>query len=116
MEFEQIELGTITIVERKFPVASVAEATDLVAACIERDTDCLLLESSILPPAFFELRTQFAGEFLQKLQNYRLRTAIVLPAHYDYGERFEEYLVEGRRARFARFFDSRDAALAWLTA
>lgn len=102
------------IVEWAAPISSTREATDLIAACAENDTDRLLIDSGVLPPEFFQLHTLFAGEFLQKLQNYQLRTAVVIPVERDYGERFEEYLLEAQRARFSRLFTSRDEALAWL--
>ncbi len=105
---------SIPVLERTAPLSSPGEATDLVAACAEHGTDRLLLDSSVLPPEFFQLHTRFAGEFLQKLQNYQLRTAVVIPEEREYGERFEEYLLEARHGRFCRLLTSRDEALAWL--
>lgn len=109
-----LQLGPVTVVEWTSPLQDVREATDLVGASMEHDTDRLLLDAGLLPPAFFVLRTRFAGEFLEKLQTYRLQTAVVLPPDADHGERFDEYLQEARRGRFCRFFSSREEALAWL--
>ena len=115
MNHARLEIGLLTVLEWTSPLQNVREATDLVAASMEHDTDRLLLDTGVLPPAFFELRTRFAGEFLQKLQTYRLRTAIVMSPDADHGERFGEYLQEARRGHFCRFFTSREDALAWLT-
>lgn len=114
MNYELISLTTVSAIECKSPLSRVSEATDLVSACAEQNTNRLLLDASVLPPSFFELHTCFAGEFLQKLQNYHLRTAVVISPAIDYGARFSEYLLEARRARFSRFFLSREEALVWL--
>ena len=108
------QIGPFVVLEWTSPLQNVGEATDLVGACMSHDTDRLLLDAGVLPPPFFELRTRFAGEFLQKLQTYRLRTAVVMSPLADHGARFEEYLREARRGHFCRFFTSRDEALAWL--
>lgn len=115
MSYEFIKTGAVTIVERSAPLSSVNEAVDLISACAEQDTDRLLLDTPVLPESFFELSTRFAGEFLQKLQNYQLRTAVVISPDRRYGERFNEWLLEAKRGRFARLFTSRDAALEWLS-
>ena len=96
MHVQLLNAGTVTILEYTSPLTSVSEAIDLVAACAERSTDRLLLDSPVLPRSFFELHTRFAGEFLQKLQNYRLRTAVVISPHRDYGKR-----IEGKRVTAA---------------
>jgi hypothetical protein len=56
----------------------------------------------------------FAGEFLQKLQNYRMRAAGVFPADREYGERFSEFLSEAKRGGSFRAFAIRMDAEAWL--
>jgi hypothetical protein len=115
MEFEHIASGPVTIVEARSPLTSIDDAMDLIGACMEHDTDRLLLDSAVLPEAFFELHTRFAGELLQKLQNYRFRTAVVISPDRNYGERFNEFLVEAKRAPFSRLFTSREEAIAWLS-
>ncbi|MBV8659114.1 MAG: DUF4180 domain-containing protein [Burkholderiales bacterium] len=116
MTYEQLDIESVIIVERTAPIMDFREAADLIAACIERDTDRLLLDTPVLPQAFFELHTRFAGELLQKLQNYRLRTAIVISPDGHYSDRFKEYLLEAKKARYSRLFTARAEALAWLTA
>ncbi len=92
------------------------DALDLVAACMEHDAASVLLESHALPAAFFELRSGFAGEFLQKFSNYQIRLAAVFPSEAEYGDRFREFLSEARRGRAFRAFSARAEAEAWLFA
>jgi hypothetical protein len=114
MEYELIASEPFPIVEARSPLTSINDAMDLIGAGMEHDTDRLLLDSAVLPEAFFELRTRFAGELLQKLQNYRFRTAVVISSDREYSERFNEYLIEAKRAQFSRLFTSRAEAIAWL--
>ena len=104
------------VLEWDAPLREADQAAELITACIEQDCRLLLLAPSVLPAAFFELSARFAGEFLPKLQNYRLQTAVVIDPERDSGERFGEYLREARRARYSRLFFDRAAALAWLDA
>ena len=100
--------------ECEIDIRRVDDALELVTACIEQDTGRLLIEAARLPDEFFDLKTRFAGEFIQKLQNYRLKLAIVVPADADHGERFAEFVREARGGNGFRVFDDRVGAEAWL--
>lgn len=104
----------IPILEVRSPVRSVDDALDLIAACSELGTDRLLLPGSILPEVFFDLHSRFAGAFIQKLLNYRLRVAGVIPPDPAHGDRFREFLLEAGRGPQFRVFGVRDDAIRWL--
>jgi hypothetical protein len=116
MRVEAIERNGVRIVACAENVTALGDALGLVAACAENRTDRLLIESMYLPPEFFELRTRFAGELLQKLQNYRIQVAAVFASDDGHGDRFREFLLEARRSRSASFrvFAAREEAEAWL--
>lgn len=75
----------------------------------------LLLTESDVSPEFFDLRTGLAGEAFQKFTNYELRVALVLGDYNAYGQRFRELAYEHTTHPLIRFFDSVDAARAWLS-
>lgn len=114
MRLRKVERGGVRFVECVEPIAAASEVLELVAGCIEHDARGVLVESPMLPPEFFDLRTGFAGEFLQKLVNYGVRLAAVFPNEAAYGERFREFLVEAKRGRAFRAFAERSDAEAWL--
>ncbi|MCW7540396.1 DUF4180 domain-containing protein [Aquabacterium sp. A7-Y] len=116
MEYWVVPHTSPPVVECRTGVNEPANALDLIAACAQHDTDRLLLLSTALPPAFFELRTRFAGDFIQKLINYRLRVGGVFESDDAYPERFREYLLEARHGPQFRAFSSREDALQWLCA
>jgi hypothetical protein len=63
------------------PVGSVLQTsrdvTDLIGDALGQQVDLVLLPTARLDDSFFELRTGFAGECIQKFVNYGLRLAIV---------------------------------------
>jgi Domain of unknown function (DUF4180) len=114
MQLKTHDQHGIRIVECIDSITRVEDALDLVAACIERDAERLLLESHTLPAAFFDLRSGFAGEFLQKFVNYQIQLAAVFPSEDGYSDRFREFLLEAKRGRGFRVFAARPEAEAWL--
>jgi hypothetical protein len=113
MQVEVHERNGVPIVECAADLGA-GDALDLIVACLENHSSRLLLEAHRLPEAFFDLRTGFAGELVQKLQNYQLRTGAVFPSEEGYGERFREFLSEARRGGSFRVFATRAEAEAWL--
>ena len=67
-----------------------------------------------LCPEFFDLRTGFAGELLQKFVNYRVRLAVVISDPSAYGERFSELVSEHATHGSVRFFRFEEDARLWL--
>jgi hypothetical protein len=96
------------------PIAKVDDALRLVEASYEQQSRAFLLEEHLLPAEFFDLRTRFAGEFVQKLVNYGLRVAAVFPPDAARGERFREFVGELRGGHRFRTFETRAEAEAWL--
>jgi hypothetical protein len=96
-----------------------AQPADPVAAlrsCIERGMRALLLDHGALPVAFFDLRTGVAGELVQKLVNYGVRMAAVVPDLSVHSPRFREFAREANAGRQFRFFATRQEAIDWLQA
>lgn len=109
-----IERSGVRIVACGEAIARVDDALNLIAACLENDAQRVLIDEQYLPADFFDLRTRFAGEFLQKFVNYRMRVAAFLASPAARSERFGEFLREASRGRDFRAFASRDEAEAWL--
>jgi PadR family transcriptional regulator, regulatory protein AphA len=95
-------------------LACEADALELVALCGEHDVDGLLLHASHLASKFFDLKTGLAGAVLQKLTNYRVKTALVAPPQTVSGKRFSEFVYETNQGEQFRVYPDREAAVAWL--
>lgn len=101
---------------RAFVEAEGAEPLRAVVTCLEADARALLFDAGALPAAFFDLRTGVAGELVQKLVNYGLRMAAVVPDVAAQPPRFQEFAREANRGPRFRFFATRAEAVAWLEA
>ena len=95
-------------------IRSFKDIPDAVGACLGKAG--LILTEDDLSPEFFDLSSGLAGELFQKLVNYKVRAAIILPNPEALGERFSELAYEHRSHPVIRFFRSRDEADAWLRA
>lgn len=118
MHFQLVSEGDATFVEGT-PATPARGAADTVTAIIEAswgtESRGALVEAASLPAEFFDLSSRVAGETLQRLRNYGLRLAVVVPPAWDGGSsRFGEMVAEERRGRDFGLFDSRDAAVRWL--
>ena len=93
-------------------VLAPGDIPDALSASVENGG--LILDEQQLSPDFFDLRTGFAGELLQKFSNYRARLAIVVTDSSAYGSRFSELVYEHRSHPAVRFFGSAQLARQWL--
>lgn len=57
-------------------LASESDALDLVGDAYGMDASVVVVPLARLHPDFFDLSTRIAGEFVQKLVNYRIRLVI----------------------------------------
>jgi hypothetical protein len=91
---------------------TLADLPEVLNASI--DAGGLLLGEAQLAPEFFDLRTGFAGEVLQKFANYRARLAVVVADAAAHGSRFSELVYEHRHHSAVRFFATEQLARQWL--
>lgn len=70
-------LGVARLADEGPLLGTEQDALDLIGATYGHDIDLLIIPVGRLQPDFFRLRTGMAGGFLQKMQNYGLRVAIV---------------------------------------
>lgn len=106
--------AAVPVLEASGAITRLQDALDIVAASHEFDAENVLLRAEQLPSEFFELRTRFAGEFVQKLMNYRLKVACVFRDDGSCGPRLREYVHEARTGHWFRSFFDEAEAIAWL--
>lgn len=85
---------------------------DIIGFCF--DNRKLIIHQNNLDPKFFDLSTKFAGDILQKLVNYQIKTAFIIDTKSIKSEKFKELIYETNGNDDYRFFDSKEAALEWL--
>lgn len=85
-----------------------------VIRCLEHGVYAILFDDGALSAAFFDLSTGVAGELAQKLTNYGMRMAAVVPDPSAHSARFQDFAREANRGRQLRFCATREEAVAWL--
>jgi hypothetical protein len=106
--------STTPILALKSDVTGIDDALAIIASAYEHGATKILLHEERLPASFFDLSSRFAGEFVQKLVNYRFTVAGVFGRPASYSQRFVEWIGEARRGRQFRTFETEQAAIAWL--
>lgn len=92
------------------------DALKVITACIESGSHALLIDRDALPPEFFDLSTGVAGALVQRLTQYEIRMAGVVPDVSIHSRPFQDFAREANRGRWFRFFPDREQAVAWLSA
>ncbi len=119
MELDAIHVNDVAVVESRPGEPLLATAEDVarvIEACFANGAEAALLYTENLPGDFFDLSSGQAGAVLQKLRNYRLRLAVVCPdGSVPITGWFRAMLDEESRGNDFRLFETREAALEWLS-
>ena len=114
MDVQPAHNAATTILRCTTPITSIGDALAVVADAFEHDATGVLLDKACLPPAFFDVSTRFAGEFVQNLLNHRLQMALVIRDPAAHSAPFQRFAAEARHGRQFRTFDDEVGAIAWL--
>lgn len=95
--------GHVYVTVTSGKITAEQDALDLIAACMEHNTNLLLLPAACLSEEFLRLSTRVAGLVLQKLGNYHIKTVAVLDAAAASGH-LREFLSETNRGRSFRAY------------
>jgi hypothetical protein len=96
--------------------AGTFDPVAVVAHCIESGMDRLLLDTAALPPEFFDLSMGVTGALVQRLTQYEIRMAGVVPDPSIHSKPFQDFAREAGKNPWFRFFPTREQAIAWLSA
>ncbi|GGJ39581.1 DUF4180 domain-containing protein [Deinococcus roseus] len=104
----------IEVFSASAPLKSEQDTLDLVALSWQEQTPLLMLHEQVLSEEFFQLRTGVAGAMLQKITNYHLKTALIVPDWQQKQLRFREMAAESNQGQVFRVFENREDAESWL--
>ena len=104
----------IELISVKEPFNNENDALDLIALCWEHETYYIMLHSSVLSQDFFNLKTKFAGNFIQKFINYNIKVVAVFPQELVQKGRFKEMALETNKGNHFRMYETKEEAETWL--
>lgn len=97
-------------------LASEQDALDLLGATYGQEIDMIAVPLLRLDPRFFDLSTGMAGAFIQKMQNYQMRLAMVgdISAAVADSNALRDFVYETNKRGHHLFAADRTALLARL--
>lgn len=96
-------------------VESVEDGSDLLGNLYYSDYDKIIIHEKNINPDFFNLKTGFAGEILQKFANFRVRLVVV--GNFDKYESnsLKQFILESNKSKQVNFVSSLAEALNHLS-
>lgn len=97
-------------------LATEQDAVDMIGETYGTGTDMIVVPLARLDPRFLDLRSGIAGIFFQKMQNYRLRLAIIgdITAQTEASKALQDFVFETNKHGNHLFAPDRAALLARL--
>ncbi|MBM9499840.1 DUF4180 domain-containing protein [Leptospira sp. 201903071] len=92
----------------------IADANSFLELVYSAEADTFAFNRVSFPDSFFDLKTGFAGEILQKTSNYKIRLIIVGDfSEYD-SKSFQDFVYESNRNGKIIFCDRLETGIALL--
>lgn len=103
---------SIGVVDKEMRITDVQTMLDLMASA-HYNSECMgvVLYKESLDESFFDLKTGFAGEILQKFANYNMKLAVVGDYSHYTSKSLRDFIYESNKGNLAFFKGSLDEAL-----
>lgn len=106
------DVGIAIINSDDILIVDVQSALDLMATVnYEVECDRMILNESAICEDFFSLKTQLAGDILQKYMNYRVKIAIIGDFSKYSSKNFRDFIYECNNGRDIFFLSNEEQAL-----
>lgn len=102
------------LTDKKLIINEPEDILDLFAMIGQDHCDNLVIHDTAISKDFFNLRTGFAGEMLQKFSNYRVKLAITGDFSKYLGKSLIDFIRECNRGNLIYFVSSVEDAVARL--
>jgi len=114
MKIEIIKLRGVGIAEIKsgrVEIRKVQDVLDLMADCDYQGARKIILHEKNIVANFFDLKTGFAGEILQKFSNYFVELAIVGDFSKYSSQSLQDFIYESNKVGRINFVSSVEEAI-----
>lgn len=85
------------VVSEKIVIANIEDGLDLLGNLYFQQFDKIIIYEKNITPEFFDLKTEIAGEILQKFSNYRVRLAIIGNFNSYQSKSFKDFVFESNK-------------------
>lgn len=103
---------SIGVVDKEMKIKDVQTMLDVMASA-HYNSECMgvVLYKESLDESFFDLKTGFAGEILQKFANYNMKLAVIGDYSHYTSKSLRDFIYESNHGNLAFFKGSLDEAL-----
>jgi hypothetical protein len=109
MKIVQSPKGSIAIVEDE--VGTIKDTSSFLSVIISPGTEIVAIKKQHLDPEFFNLKSRLAGEFLQKVSNYRMRLIILGDFSNINSQSLKDFIFESNKTGHVVFADNLEEAI-----
>lgn len=103
---------SIAVVDRSQKISNVQDMLDLMADIwFQGECTGMIIFQDSLDGHFFDLKTGFAGEILQKFSNYNFKLAIIGDFSIYSSKSLKDFIYECNKGHLVFFKDSIDSAM-----
>ena len=110
---EKTDIKYIEFARDTVSLSSEADILDIISTSLENSNYYVALHYEGISNEFFNLKSGFAGEVLQKFVNYGVRAAIIINNEEGLEIRFKEMLSEANKGNQYGFFRDISEAEEW---
>ena len=112
MKFVDVNNKRIAVIDQTERIETVQDAIDLMAnAQYLGESNKLVIFKESLLEDFFDLKTRFAGEILQKFSNYNVQLAIIGDFSKYNSKALRDFIYECNKGNLVFWANSLDDAL-----
>jgi hypothetical protein len=98
--------------DKSHKLNDVQDILDLIADVGQNDCNRIILYEYNLNKDFFDLKTRFAGEILQKFSNYRFKLAIIGDFSKYKSKSLQDFIRECNQRKMILFVENIEIALS----
>jgi hypothetical protein len=102
------------LINDKLIITGVQDALDLMGNLGSSDCNKIIIQEQNLHKDFFDLKTRFAGEILQKFSNYGVKLAVIGDFSKYKSKSLQAFIRECNRGNMIYFLDNLESALTRL--
>jgi hypothetical protein len=103
------------IINDNIVINETQDALDLMGELGSHHCNRIIINEKNLHPDFFDLKTRFAGEILQKFSNYNVKLAIVGDFSKYSSKSLRDFIYESNKGKLIFFADNLNTALMKLS-
>jgi len=109
MKIIQSSKGNIAVIENE--VDTIKDTSSFLSVIISPGTEIVAIRKEHLDPEFFNLKSHLAGEFLQKVSNYRMRLIVLGDFSNIDSKSLKEFIFESNKTGHVVFTNNLEEAI-----